>query len=513
MRNSQTAVVIGAGLGGIAAALRLRARGYTVTLIERQHQLGGRAAVYERDGFVFDAGPTVVTAPVLFEELFGLFDRRMDDYLRLVPLNPWYRIRFDDGRTFDYGDGVERTLGEIRKFNPDDVEGYLAFLAKTREIFDVGYTELGDVPFHDPKTMMKIVPKMMRLQSWRSVYGLVSRYIEDPALRQVFSFQPLLVGGNPFTTTSIYSLIHFLERKWGIHFAMGGTGAIVRALERLMADVGIDVRLGTTVEEIVVVDGRAAGVRLEHGSVLAADLVVANADAPFVYRHLLPARHRPTWTDAKLNRLKYSMGLFVLYFGTRRQYPDLAHHTILLGPRYRGLLHDIFEGDRLAEDFSLYLHAPTRTDPSMAPAGCESFYVLAPVPNLRARHVDWSVDGPRLRRAILEYLERTVLPGLREHLVTDFYVTPEHFRGELLSLHGSGFSIQPILRQSAYFRFHNRSEDVPGLYFVGAGTHPGAGMPGVLTSAKVLDRLIPPASDSAGLVPRQRGAVLAQQGA
>jgi len=489
-RAASTAVVVGAGFGGMAAALRLRARGYDVTLVDRLDQLGGRAAVYRRNGFVFDAGPTVVTAPFLFAELFQLFGRRMADYLTMVPLDPWYRIRFDDGKVFDYGDGIERTEAEVRKFSPADVEGYREFLRRTERIFEVGYTRLGDLPFHDPLTMLRIVPTMVRLQSYRSVYGYVSKYIRDPHLRQVFSFQPLLVGGNPFTTTSIYALIHFLERKWGIHFAMGGTGSIVAALGRLMEEVGITVRLGATVEKIDVAAGRVTGVTLAGGGRLPAAVVVANADAPYVYRHLLAPAHRKKWTDRRVNRLRYSMGLFVMYFGTRRTYPGLAHHTILLGPRYKALLRDIFNGDELPPDFSLYLHAPTVTDPSMAPAGCESFYVLAPVPNLQAR-IDWSVEGDRFRDRVVDYLDATVLPGLRETITEDFYVTPEHFRDTLLSVHGSGFSIQPVLTQSAYFRFHNKSEDVAGLFLVGAGTHPGAGMPGVLTSAKVLDRLIP----------------------
>jgi phytoene desaturase len=488
--SPSTAVVVGAGFGGMAAALRLRARGYDVTLLDRLDQLGGRGTVYRRNGFVFDAGPTVVTAPFLLEELFALFGKSMADYLTMVPLDPWYRIRFDDGRVFDYGEGIERTEAEIRKFNPADVDGYREFMRRTKEIFDVGFTQLGDIPFHDLRTMLRIVPAMMRLQSYRSVYGYVSKYLKDPCLRQVFSFQPLLVGGNPFTTTSIYALIHYLERRWGIHFAMGGTGSIVAALGRLLQETGVTVRLGTTVEEIEVTAGRARGVRLEGGERLAASVVVANADAPFVYRRLVPPQHRRKWSDRRLQRLNYSMGLFVLYFGTRRKYPGLAHHTILLGPRYKALLREVFDGDRLPGDFSLYLHAPTVTDPSMAPAGCESCYVLAPVPNLRAS-IDWSVEGDRLRDRIVDHLGATVMPGLREHITEDFYVTPEHFRDTLLSEHGSGFSIQPVLTQSAYFRFHNRSEDVDGLYLVGAGTHPGAGMPGVLTSAKVLDRLLP----------------------
>ncbi|MDH5196308.1 MAG: phytoene desaturase [Gemmatimonadota bacterium] len=491
MRGPTTAaVVIGAGFGGIAAALRLGARGYDVTLVDRLDQLGGRGTVYRRNGFVFDAGPTVITAPFLVEELFQLFNRRMEDYLSMVPLDPWYRIRFDDGKVFDYGEGIERTEAEIRKFNPADVAGYREFLRQTERVFDVGFTQLGDVPFHDPMKMLKIVPTMIGLGSYRSVYGYVSKYIKDPYLRQVFSFQPLLVGGNPFTTTSIYALIHYLERKWGIHFAMGGTGSIIAALGRLLGEVGVAVRLGTTADQIEISAGRVTGVRLTGGERLPAGVVVANADAPYVYRQMIAPEYRRKWHDRKIDRLKYSMGLFVMYFGTRKKFSGLAHHMILLGPRYKALLREIFDGKEMPRDFSLYLHVPTVTDPSMAPHGCDAFYVLAPVPNLRS-NIDWSVEGDRLRNRIVDYLDGTVLPGLKETIVEDFYVTPEHFRDNLLSLHGSGFSIQPVLTQSAYFRFHNRSEDVQGLYLVGAGTHPGAGMPGVLTSAKVLDRLIP----------------------
>ncbi|MEM8964266.1 MAG: phytoene desaturase family protein, partial [Acidobacteriota bacterium] len=336
------------------------------------------------------------------------------------------------------------------------------------------------------------LPQMIALQSQLSVFAHTARYIKNPRLRQVFSFHPLLVGGNPFTTTSIYSLIHALERKWGVHFAMGGTGEVVAGLVRLMEEVGIELDLGRTVDEITVENEQVRGIRLADGTTMPADLVVANADAPFVYKKMIAPEHRPSWTDRRIERQRYSMGLFVIYFGTTRRYPQLAHHEILLGPRYKGLIKDVFEGDHLPEDFSLYLHAPTRTDPSMAPDGCESMYALVPVPNLRA-NIDWSSAGPELRDRVLAYIENAVCPGLVSHVVEDFYVTPEHFQNRLLSLHGAGFSIQPTLTQSAYFRFHNRSEDIGNLFFVGAGTQPGAGMPGVLSSAKVMERLLPEA--------------------
>ncbi|MFI5289580.1 MAG: phytoene desaturase [Polyangia bacterium] len=487
-------VVIGSGFGGLAAAIRLQARGFHVKLVEKRDQPGGRAYVYRDAGFSFDGGPTVVTAPFLLEELFALAGKKMEEHLQLVPVDPFYRIRFHDGRVFDYTGDAERMAAEVRKFNPDDVDGYARFVDEARKIFKVGFEDLADVPFGRFSDMLKIVPSMIRLRSHLSVYSLVSRYVKDPDLRIVLSFHPLLVGGNPFTTTSIYSLIAFLERKWGVWFARGGTGAIVQALVDLFISLGGELECSADVEEILVENGRASGVRLRGGRTLPADLVVANADAPFVYRNLLPASLRRKNTDARLDKLRYSMSLVVAYFGTRRTYPELAHHTILLGPRYRELLADIFDKKVLAPDFSLYLHAPTRTDPSLAPPGCENFYVLSPVPHLDSG-TDWEKAGPAYLDKLFTSLEQTCIPGLRENLVTSRMITPQHFRDELSSERGAAFSIQPVLRQSAYFRFHNRSEDVENLYFVGAGTHPGAGMPGVISSAKVVDRLI---ADRAG---------------
>jgi phytoene desaturase len=491
--NGKKAIVIGAGFGGMAAALRLRRRGYDVTLLDKQNQLGGRASVYHRNGYTFDAGPTVVTAHFLFDELFALFAKKREDYITFVPLYPWYRIQFADGSHFDYGGTLEQTLAEIRKINPADCDGYLRLLEQTKKIFDVGFTQLGDQPFDTLWSMVRCAPQLMKLGTWRTVWQMTCKYIKNDNLRRVFSFQPLLVGGNPFNTTSIYSLIQYLERQWGVHFAMGGTGAIVAGLGRLMEEEGVKVQLGTEVTKIWAAENIAKGVFIigKSGPELhESDVVVCNADAPYVYTHLLPqAKHRK-WTLRRLEKLKYSMGLFVLYFGTTKQYVDVAHHTIILGERYAELLRDMFDLKKLAtEDFSLYLHRPTATDASMAPAGCDSFYVLCPVPNLQG-NVDWNTIGPRYRDLIVESLERTTLPGLSACIVEDFYVTPRHFRDNLKTLHGTGFSIQPTFGQSAYFRFHNKSEDIEGLYFVGAGTHPGAGMPGVLCSAKVLENLL-----------------------
>jgi phytoene desaturase len=488
-------IVIGAGFGGIAAALRLRATGRAVTLIERQPDLGGRARVFRRNGFVFDAGPTVITAPFLFEELFALFGKKMADYVTLKPVAPWYRMCFEDGRSFDYGGTVEDTCREIAKFSIADIEGYKALLAQSKKLFDKGFTELADQPFSAIGDLLRVVPSLAMLRADRTVYQLVAKHLKDPALRQVFSMQPLLVGGNPFDTTSIYSLIHFLEREWGIWFPAGGTGALVSALEKLMLEEGVVIRRGETVREITVGGHAVSGVITQAGEHLMADTVIANADAPFVYKHLIDKRYRRKWTDKKIEKQKYSMGLFVLYFGTTRQYPEIAHHTILFGPRYQALLADIFDRKIMPKDFSLYLHRPTATDPTLAPEGNDCFYVLCPVPNLSAA-IDWQQEGPALRERIVRYLDKSLLPGLSLNIVEDFYVTPEYFRDELQTLNGTGFSVSPIFTQSAYFRFHNRSEDIDGLYFVGAGTHPGAGLPGVVCSAKVVENLLKKAASS-----------------
>ena len=484
------AVVIGSGFGGLAAAIRLGVRGYRVTVLERLDQPGGRARVHRQDGFTFDAGPTVITAPFLLEELWQLCGRRMADDIDLRPVDPFYRIRFDDGETFEYTGSSEAMRREVARFAPEDVDGYSALVDASERIFGVGFERLAHVPFSDFGDMARIVPEMIKLESYRSVFGYVSRFIKDERLRTVFSFHPLLVGGNPFTTTSIYALIAYLERKWGVHFPMGGTGELVRGLVDLIGSVGGAIRYHATVDRITTEGGRATGVALESGERIAADVVVSNADAAWTYERLLSPTTRRRWTDRRLQRARYSMGLFVWYFGTDRTYPDVAHHTILLGPRYRGLLRDIFDRKHLAEDFSLYLHRPTATDPSLAPEGCDGFYVLSPVPNLQSG-TDWVAVEQTYRQRIADALEATVLPGLNDHLVTSRVTTPQTFRDDLLSVHGAGFSLEPILRQSAWFRPHNRSEDVRGLYLVGAGTHPGAGVPGVLSSARVLDTVVP----------------------
>jgi phytoene desaturase len=487
------ALVIGAGFGGIAAALRLRAKGYEVTVVDRCSQIGGRAQVFERQGFRHDAGPTVITAPFLFDELFELFGEKFSDHVTLVPLKPWYRFHFADGDSFNYGGTLEETLAEIARIEPKDCDGYRQLLSQSKRIFDVGFTELSAMPFHRFKTMLKQIPRLLGLRSYETVWQLVSRYLSNPKLRQAFSIQPLLVGGNPFDTTSIYGLIHYLERAYGVHFAMGGTGAITHALGALMSRQGIDVQLGETVKSLSVDQGTVKGVVMEDGRVLSADLVVSNVDPAHLYSHMLKPAEQALATRLKLRAAEYSMGLFVLYFGTTRTYPEVAHHTIWMGERYRELLADIFDHKTLTDDFSLYVHRPTATDPSFAPPGCDSFYVLCPVPNLLGKQ-DWAQVADALRDRIVTALDQTILPGLATTITAEFFMTPKDFEVNYLSQYGAGFSVSPLFRQSAWFRFHNRAEGIKNLFLVGAGTHPGAGLPGVLCSAKVLDALIPQAA-------------------
>ncbi len=490
MSKRPHAVVIGSGFGGLAAAIRLGARGYRVTVLERLEAPGGRASVFRQDGYVFDAGPTIVTAPFLLEELWALCGRRMADDIDLRPMDPFYRIRFADGAVFNYSGDPEAMQAEVARFSPADVAGYKRFMAASEAIYRVGFEQLGDVPFSHWTSMARVAPALVRLGGWRSVHAMVARHVADERLRVVLSFHPLLVGGNPFSASAIYSLIAFLERRWGVHFVMGGTGRLVHGLTELIRGQGGTLRCNAEVAEILVEQGAATGVRLASGEVLRADIVVSNADAAWTYRKLVAPQHRRRWTDRRIERARHSMSLFVWYFGTRRRYEDVAHHTILLGPRYRALLADIFKRHILAEDFSLYLHRPTATDPSLAPPGCDAFYVLSPVPHL-ASGTDWAVTAEAYRQAIARELGRTMLPDLETEIATSRVMTPQDFQDRLLSHRGAAFGMEPRLTQSAWFRPHNQSEDIDRLYLVGAGTHPGAGLPGVLCSAKVLDRLVP----------------------
>ena len=482
-------IVIGSGFGGIAAALRLKAKNHNVTLIEKHPDLGGRARVFKKNGFTFDAGPTVITAPYLIEELFELFNKKAADYIKLTPLNIWYQFIFEDGNKFDYSGNEEKMKKQIREINEDDVKGYEELVKFTKKIFDKGFTELADVPFDKPLVMMKQLPALLKLKSYKSVYSLVSSYIKNEKLRRMLSMHPLLVGGNPFTTTSIYGLILYLEKKWGIHYSIGGTGNIIKGLEKLMTEEGIEIIKGQEVTNIISIDNKIEGIKLDNQKEISADNVICNADPPAVYERLLNQSKVNSLFEWKQKRMEYSMGLFVYYFGTKKTYPDVEHHTIKFGEKYKEHLNDIFDKKKLNKDISYYLHRPSATDKSMAPEGSDCFYVLVPVPNNQSK-LDWKIEGEKMKDLVIDKMEKTLLPKLRENIVADFYLTPDYFEKELNTKFGSGFSIQPKFTQSAYFRFHNKSEVCEGLYFVGAGTHPGAGVPGVLSSAKVLDKII-----------------------
>ncbi len=493
MNNQVKAAVIGSGFGGLAAAIRLQAQGIDTTLIEKRDQLGGRAYVYRDKGFTFDAGPTVITAPHCLEELFEIAGKKISDYIELLPVDPFYRLCWDDGYHFDYNGDLKLTLEQISARNPRDSRGYQEFLKYSQKVFEAGYEELVHVPFIDFKSMLHAAPDLLRLKAYRSVFDRVSHFIEDPKLREAFSFHSLLVGGNPFDTSSIYTLIHYLERKWGVFFPRGGTGALVLALAKLFEELGGKILKNTNVDEICVREKRVSSLRMK-GEKWKFDLVVSNADVMHTYGSLLSSEVRGRKVAQSLSKKRWSMSLFLIYFGTKRTYPELAHHTVLFGPRYRELLNDIFYKGFLADDMSLYLHAPTRTDPNLAPEGYEGFYVLSPVPHLghadSGKKIDWKKVGPVYADQILSRLESTLLPGLKKEIVTQRIFTPEDFRDELNAHWGSAFSLEPILTQSAYFRTHNKDSEIQGLYFVGAGTHPGAGVPGVVNSAKATSDLI-----------------------
>jgi phytoene desaturase len=489
--DAPSAIVIGAGFGGLAAAVRLACKGWRVQVLEKLDAPGGRAYVHRQDGFTFDMGPTIVTVPQLFDELWSLAGARLADDVTLKALDPFYRIRFDDGTWFDYSGDAARMRAEVARVSPSDVAGYDRFMAEAERCYQMGFNELGATAFDSLGDLVAAVPALLRMRSWRTIRTLVAGHFRDPKLRIVFSFHPLLIGGNPASVTCTYSLINVLERRFGVHWAIGGTGALVRGLTSLLTRLGVRVRCNAAVERIVIEGGRARGVMLQGGERLDADIVVSNADTAWTYRHLVAPEHRRVWTDRKLDRARYSMSLFVWYFGTDRRYEQVPHHTMVLGPRYDALLHDIFKRHHLAEDFSLYLHRPTASDDSMAPPGCDTFYALSPVPHLDSG-VDWHERAEGYRRAIERRLESTLLPGLSQHVVTSKVMTPLDFQDRLLSYKGAAFGLEPLLLQSAWFRPHNRSEDVPGLYLVGAGTHPGAGIPGVLMSAKALESVLPP---------------------
>ena len=483
-------IVIGSGFGGIAAALRLKAKGHKVTLIEKHPDLGGRARVFRKNGFIFDGGPTVITAPYLINELFELFKKNPKDYIKLSPLKVWYQFVFEDKSKFNYSGNENEMKAQIKELNKEDVEGYEKLVSFTKKIFDKGFTELADIPFDKPFVMMQQLPSLLKLKSYKSVYSLVSSYIKNEKLRRMLSMHPLLVGGNPFTTTSIYGLILYLEKKWGIHYSMGGTGNIIKGFEKLMNEVGIKVIKGNEVTKILSKNNKITSIQLDNHDYIDADNVICNADPPAVYEKLLDEKNNNSFLFKwKKKRMEYSMGLFVYYFGTKKIYDDVEHHTIKFGSKYKEHLDDIFDKKKLNNDISYYLHRPSATDKSMAPEGNDCFYVLVPVPNNQSG-IDWSIEGDKMKKLIIDKMENDLMPNLRSNIVEDFYLTPDYFEKDLNTKFGSGFSIQPKFTQSAYFRFHNKSEIYDGLYFVGAGTHPGAGVPGVLSSAKVLDKIL-----------------------
>ena len=482
-------IVIGSGFGGIAAALRLKAKDHEVILIEKHNDLGGRARVFKKNGFTYDGGPTVITAPHLINELFELFKKDPKDYINLKPLNTWYQFVFEDKSKFNYSGNETEMRNQIEKISKKDVEGYSKLVSFTKKIFEKGFIELADVPFNKPFVMMQQLPALLKLKSYKSVYSLVSSYIKNEKLRRILSMHPLLVGGNPFTTTSIYTLILYLEKKWGIHYSMGGTGNIVKGFEKLMNEVGVKIIKGREVIKIISDKNKITGIQLDDQTKINTNNVICNADPPAVYEKMLNGKNNSFLFKWKKNRMEYSMGLFVYYFGTKKTYDDVEHHTIKFGNKYKEHLDDIFDNKKLNNDISYYLHRPSATDKSMAPAGHDCFYVLVPVPNNQSK-IDWSIEGEKMKNLVIDKMEKDLMPNLKENIVEDFYLTPDYFEKELNTKYGSGFSIQPKFSQSAYFRFHNKSEIYDGLFFVGAGTHPGAGIPGVLSSAKVLDKII-----------------------
>ncbi len=491
-RLAPHAVVIGCGVGGLATGALLAAKGYRVTMLDKLDGPGGRAYTYRQDGFTFDAGPTIITAPYVFEELWKACGRKLQDDVDLRPCDPFYKIRFDDGTVFSYCADRQRMRAEVARFNPADVDGYDRFMEESGKIFKVAFEQLAAKPFHSLAFTLRTMADLVRLGGYRSVFSKVRDYFTDPRLQTVFSFHPLLIGGNPFTTTSYYCLIAHLESRYGVHYAVGGTGALVKGMAGLVEKQGGVLRYNAEVQRILVNDGRAAGVELAGGEQIAADIVVSNADPAWTYGKLLGHHPRKRWSDRKLARARYSMSLFVWYFGTSRKFDDVYHHTMVLGPRYRELLDDIFRKHRLAEDFSLYLHRPSASDPSLAPEGCDAFYVLAPVPHL-ASGTDWKATAESYRAAVQKRLEETLMPGLGDCIVTSHMLTPQDFKDRLLSWQGAAFAMEPNLFQSAWFRPHNKSEEVDGLYLVGAGTHPGAGLPGVVSSARIVADLVPEA--------------------
>ncbi|KQM90253.1 phytoene dehydrogenase [Sphingomonas sp. Leaf22] len=486
----KTAVVIGAGFGGLALAIRLQSAGVQTTLVEGRDKPGGRAYYWERDGFVFDAGPTVITAPEALQELWQLTGRDMAEDVTLQAVSPFYRLNWPDGTNFDYTNDDTLLRSEIAKLDPGDIAGYARFLEYSAGVYEEGYVKLGHVPFLDFASMIKAAPALAKYQAWRSVYSIVSSFVKNEKLRQALSFHTLLVGGDPMKTSSIYALIHKLERDGGVWFALGGTNKLVAGMVRLFEKLGGTLILNDPVASIDTLGDRATGVTTKSGTVIAADMVATNADLMHSYKDLLAGSRSAQRKVKRLEKKRFSPSLFVVHFGIKGTWPGIPHHMILFGPRYKGLLADIYDHGVLSEDFSLYLHHPTVTDPSMAPEGHSTFYALCPVPHTGKFPVDWDKIGPILEKRILDEVGRRLIPDIHDRIVTKFSYMPSDFTHDLNAYHGSAFSLEPILTQSAYFRAHNRDDDIPNLYVVGAGTHPGAGIPGVVGSAKATAALM-----------------------
>ncbi len=500
--HPRDAIVIGAGMGGLAAAMRLGAKGYRVTVLDRLDRAGGRGSSVTQAGHRFDLGPTIVTVPQLFEELWAACGRDFRADVDLRPMDPFYEIRWPDGSRFEASGDTERMIEEVARLNPDDVAGYVKFLKESEARYHFGFEDMGRRPMDKLMDIVRVLHIFVRMRADRSVHALVSKRVRDERLRMALSFHPLFIGGDPTRVTSVYALVNYLEKAFGVHYAIGGVQRIADAMVDVIHAQGGTVRMDVEVDEILVRDGAAEGVRLTDGEVVQAATVISNADAGHTYSRLLRNHGRKRWTDKKLAAKSWSMGLFVWYFGTKGtagDWADVGHHTIINGPRYAGLIRDIFRRKVLSDDMSIYLHRPSVTDPGVAPAGDDTFYALSPVPHLGGRDpVDWEAMRDTYRDKVAANLER-VIPGFRDRMSASLIYTPNEFRDRYLSPLGSGFSIEPRILQSAWFRPHNISEEARGLYLVGAGTHPGAGLPGVISSAEVLGKLVP---DAPGFVAR-----------
>ena len=479
-------VVVGSGFGGLSIASKLKAKKFDVTLIEKHKDLGGRARTFVHNDFKYDAGPTVITAPYLIDELFSVHSEKLSDYVNLLPVKPWYRFLFDSGEYIDYGDKLISTVHEIKaKYGNDKAKAYLKLLKHSKQIFKKGFIELSDEPFESIFSMLKHLPALIKIRFDRSVYQTVNKYLNNKNLNEALSMHPLLVGGNPYSTTSIYLLIQYLEWKWGVYYAEGGTGRIIDGLEKLLIKKDVNIKKNTEAKKIILKNNKVVGIDTSQG-IIDCDIVVCNSDPTYTYRNLLG--FKPKKASNRFN-LKHSMSLFVLYFSTTKIYKDVKHHTIIFSKRHYELLNDIFNKKVFVSDPSLYLHRPGATDPSMIQNGNDTFYVLAPVPNNLSK-IDWDDKGHELANIIIKNLQEKIMPELTKNISDMFFVTPDYFENELNTYAGSGFGIQPIFTQSAYFRYGNKAKEAEGLYFVGASTHPGAGVPGVISTAKVTEKLI-----------------------